>query len=345
MNIAHVVRAIEYARLGMHVPDALTKEIISKLKLKKDSTILVMFSYEMLATLHGMGYTNVYLMFDNPRESIKNIVKYFGYKIVTDEELYGMRRMKFNVGLGNPPFSVPNKKTGRGGTRSLYPDFYARAVDCCESVAMIMPSTHNRVAKEHNDKLRETANQIHHIDPKLFPTVARDMWYVISDGSNSKPDVDWLFDGENNNTLELAKGKLHVTADKALLTRDTKNENDVTVYHKVTGKTGLVTKYCEQHKVGLGKRFPNTGYAVLMPQQLTKKGWPATFIVKCDGNQAAMNGMNIAFLENKKEAQRLDAYMKTPDFINSALKYVGGMGNMTLAAMKRVNMAKFENNG
>jgi hypothetical protein len=211
---------------------------------------------------------------------------------------------------------------------------------------MIMPTSDQHKMKAHNDLLKQTANVIVHIPTKDFKGVNIAMWYVISAGSDRSPDVQWAYDttGGSRNNINWAKGKLNVTNDKHLLKIDTRqSESDVEIYHKIGQKTGLVTKYAAANQVAPKRLFPAEGYALLMPQQITPTGWKATAIVECNGKQAAMNGMNIAFVNTLEEAQRLDAYMKTSSFIDEAQKYVGGMGNMVLWAMQSIDMSGFEN--
>lgn len=252
---------------------------------------------------------------------------------IIDHNIITEKGMKFDVTIGNPPFSLVNKKGGRGRGKDLYPDFYRNAITNSDVVAMIMPNTQQTVNKKHNDFLRETANRI---VPCKFDGINLATWYVISDGSDSKPDVEWIHNGQDQNNVNFAKGKLNVSSDVDCLKRDKKRKGDITVYHKVTGTTGLVIKYCSPKMVPKRKRFPESGYALLMPQAINDKGWSKTAIVKCTGNEAAMNGVNIAFFDTKKEAMKLRDYMKTEEYIENACKVRGGLGNMTLSAMKRV---------
>jgi hypothetical protein len=329
----HKLRAIEYARDGMFISEDLFEEMLNKTKINKSDSILIMESYGVLPMCNKRGFTNVTLMIDDSRESIYNIAKAYNAKVVgKDDDM-----KKFDVVIGNPPFSMVNKSTGKGRGIDLYPGFYEKSVKSADTVIMIMPSTHDRVFKKHNDFLKETANIIEHIDPKAFPTVARDMWYVIKNNSNLKPtNINWVFADGPGNDINFDKGKINITADSAILNRDTYEENDITIYRKLTGKKGLEKLYCKPNEIKTCKLFPKQGFAVLMPQQISKDGFKAVELVECSGKEAATNGMNIAFFDTKEAATSFMNYTKTKEFIKEAYKYVGGMGNMTKTAMQSI---------
>ena len=312
-------------------------EILDQIDLV-NKTVLVLFNPEFVVGLIERGVTpsNITLLADCRFK--KKMAENLGVNYVTPTECHEGESMEFDVVVGNPPFSKVSKATGRGRGKDLYPIFFERAIDMAPVVAMIMPSTHDRVFAKHNALLRQVANKIIHIDPSTFSKIVRDVWYVIKDNSGSKPDIEWLFDDSDKNDIDFAKGKLNVTTDKHMLGRTKERKCDITIYHKITG-SGLVTNYCKAIEVPQMKLFPSSGWAVLMPQQITKNGWPKVEIVKCVGNQAAMNGVNIAFFKTKKEAQSLVEYMSTDQFILSALRYVGGMGNMTKTAMNNIDMS------
>lgn len=336
MHINMVKKAIEYYRAGTYVPAELTNRLINKAQLNKKEKLLVLFSYEMLPVLFELGFKNVTLLTDNPRKSIIEIVKLFGYKVITEKELY---KMNFDVAIGNPPFSAAgNKKTKRGRAINLYPKFYELSTNVANKVAMIMPKTikQNMI---HNEYILKTASRIEDVDNRNFPTVYMNMWVVYSglEKKEELPEFD-QFKDKPKQIVTWYKGKLNVTTDSNLLVRKTKNDdNDFVIYHKISDKTGLVTYYTNK-QISKKKLFPSGGYAVLLPQQITKTGWSKSEIVKCNGLQAAMNGMTIVFTKTKSEAENLIKYMQGKKFITQALSYCGGMNNMTLNALTSINM-------
>ena len=333
-------------------PYELCDEIIDHIghkKLKKAESILIMYTLEFIPRLLEIGVPreSIWIYTKEEDELVKNTAKdlFDIYNYITDEDLEGM---KFDVVLGNPPFSKKNRnednKGNKGRGTDLYDQFYEMSLNLSNKVAMIMPTSHKHQQKKHNNLIKNTANIIKFIDPSLFPTVQQEMWYIVSiKNSNKVPqEIDWKYSGEIRNNINWSKGKFNVTTDKHLLERDTQlNDSDVKIYHKINEMNGLVIKYADSGLVPVSKRFPNTGYAVLMPQQIQDTGWSKTEIIECDGKQAAMNGMNIAFVKTEEEAKKLNDYMKTDDFINEALKYRGGMGNMVLWALQSIQIKKY----
>lgn len=253
---------------------------------------------------------------------------------ITPEEYMNLKEVKFDAVVGNPPYSLAGNKSGKKGrAKNLYPDFYKKAVELSDNVSMIVPDTH-RQHISFNEFIRKNTNKIIPVDESAFD-VNITTWCLIKDGSGTTvDDIEWADLHEiPEQKVKWAKGKINVTTESNLL-EDT--GSTYTVFHKINLK-GL-----HQSKTDTGfsklKLFPTDGYVVIMPQQMQNSGWSDTAIIKCDGTQAATNGVNLAFVTTKEEAEYLVDYMKKEDFIKQALTHCGGMRNMTLGAIQKINM-------
>ena len=251
--------------------------------------------------------------------------------------------MKFDVVLGNPPYSAPaeGKITGKRASE-LYTKFFKFAIDHADIIAMILPTTDTKLQKEHNDLLKQYANKIEYIDSSLFPNISMPTWYVICDKTISdKADIHWAL-GKTRNNIPWTKGGINMTAYKILTGGHGDNKqkfnSDITIYHKVNETRGLVIKYGRKNSVSKRQMFPEDGYALLLPQTFGDTGWSKTEIVKCNGKQSAFNGINIVFFKTKKEAEDLRDYMKTYKFIDAANKVKQGFNNMNLSSLKSINI-------
>lgn len=257
---------------------------------------------------------------------------------ITQEEYLNLKSTKFTAVVGNPPYSLAGNKTGKKGrAKNLYPDFYEKACEIADHVSMIVPNT-SRQNIAFNSFVRENTNKILPIDDSAFG-VNISTWCLIKDNSETTVDhIDWADLQEiPEQKVRWAKGKVNVTTEKSLLTDA---PGPYTMYHKIN-TTGLISTTTNL-PVSKLKLFPETGYVVIMPQQIQTQGWSNTTIVKCTGNQAATNGVNLAFMDTLEEAKYLVEYMKTPEFVEQALSFCGGMRNMTLGALQKINMTSYD---
>lgn len=254
---------------------------------------------------------------------------------ITIEEFLDLKDVRFDAIVGNPPYSLAGNKKGKKGRASnLYPDFYKKAVGMADYVSMIVPDTHRQGTNTFNQFIREHTNKIIPIDDDAFD-VNIATWCLVKDGSDTNvDDIDWADLVElPEQKVKWAKGKINVTTEAEMLVD---KPGKYTVYHKINS-SGLIQTTTDIEIPKL-KLFPNTGYVVIMPQQIQNHGWTDTAIIECNGTQAATNGVNLAFLSTKEEADYLVEYMKQERFVKQALDNCGGMRNMTLNAMQRINM-------
>ena len=250
--------------------------------------------------------------------------------------------MRFDVIIGNPPFSLraEGKMAGKG-SRPIYQDFYKLALGWSELVAMIMPTTDRKVQKGHNERLSVTANIIEYIDPTVFRGINMPMWYVISDKSENAFDIDFPLCSPPKNDIEWTKGRVSMSPYKAISGDFGKEEQSedfpVKIYHKLNSK-GMVLKYGKWSHFRKSEFFPSNGYAVLMPQTITDDGWSTVEIVECTGKEVAFNGMNIVFTKTKKDAQDLVSIMETDNFKQQANKVKQGFNNMGCANLRAIRL-------
>lgn len=274
----------------------------------------------------------------------KHHLRNLGFEVVDWNDVVDM---KFDLVIGNPPFSKvgEDKMSGKRG-QELYIKFYRWAVDNATTVAMVMPTTDKKVQQTHNDLLRATANKIEYIDPACFPGITMPMWYVISDKNQAcNANIDWQLNAPPGNDIPWVKGAVNMTTHKhanqgSLGTTEPKSKSDILIYHKVNVTHGLVKVYCSDSVVSKSALFPNTGYAVLMPQTFNEDGWSQTAVVKCNGRQAAFNGMNIVFVKTKNQADRLIQTMKSQQFIDGANQVKQGFNNMNLSCLRIIKLDK-----
>ena len=245
---------------------------------------------------------------------------------------------RFDAVIGNPPYSLAGNKTGKKGrAKNLYPKFYQKAVEIADYVCMIVPDTH-RQHTAFNAFIRENTNKILPINESAFD-VNISTWCLIKDNSETNVNhIEWAdLYVIPEQKVEWAKGKVNVTTESDLLIN---RPGPFNIFHKING-SGLIESTTDKC-ISKRKLFPKSGYVVIMPQQIQNHGWTATAIIKCEGNQAATNGVNLAFVDTYKEAEYLVEYMKQPKFVEQALMHCGGMRNMTLGAMQSINMDDYK---
>jgi len=159
------MKAIEYARDGMFVPEVLTRKLTSEIGFSKNQSILVLFSYEMLPILQELGYTNVIVAVDKPRTSIYNIAKYFGYEAKTIKEI---ENMHFDTIIANPPYKG-----------NLHLKFLKWATEHGNRIAFIQPAAFLLAENPHNKfnpfikMIDGHVSNVSLYEPKsLFPNIA-----------------------------------------------------------------------------------------------------------------------------------------------------------------------------
>ena len=108
-----------------------------------DKSVGVMFSYEMMSTLHEKGFKDVTLIVqERPKKYIINICSKYGYEVKTFEEI---EDMNFDIIIGNPPFQASHGNGDRKDQASnLWTRFWADAITKSNSntkIALITPTS------------------------------------------------------------------------------------------------------------------------------------------------------------------------------------------------------------
>lgn len=329
-------------------PMELVDEIIEKSRLIREAKILILYNIEFAVSIledyRDIHAEDIYLLHDGD-DTVTALCSKLGINPITMKELQLTMEdnMKFDLVIGNPPFSSHSegKQAGKRGTE-LYIEFYRLALEISETVAMIMPTTDRKVQKKHNERLIETANVIEYIKDDVFKGISMPMWYVLSDNSRRKPKVEFSIFDKVGNDIDWQKGRVNMTAYKRLSGDHGKDKpskrNSVTIYHKLNSKNGLIKKYGQKKHFKSHEFFPSKGYALLMPQTITDDGWSVTEIVKCTGNEVAFNGVNIVFTKTKREAKELVELMKTDKFKQQAIEVRQGFNNMNLSCLRAINL-------
>lgn len=345
-----------------HTPFKLCHEIIERVKVNTHWKICVVSSIEFVALLidyYKVPSTNIIFIDEGRDDSDDYSVKAItlmefmdfpqtNFFHISEIEEIRMQHNKFDLVIGNPPFSL-GRADGKGGKNKsdiLYVQFFNMALTLSDNVAMIMPSTKNKKMKEHNANLSKVCTGYRDITPEEFPGPTIDMWYILAIKDATKEPIPFSIATESQNNITWGRGKVdmfeHKNTMRSLGFEDNfigfstkQNQTDVTLYHTVNETKGLVTYFVPDETIPKNKRFPNTGFVVLIPQTITDNGWSKTEIVKCEG-QASLLNIKTVFFNNQEDAKRFVEFMKTREFIDGAIKVRAGFNQLTLSGLRSI---------
>ena len=254
LNENHVGKAIEYAREGMCVSEELTSELIEKSAIDKNGRVLVAYSYEMLPSLKEDGYTDVTLLHDKPRKSIREIAKKYGNgKVITPEELKDMK--KFDAVLGNPPY----QKDSDAKRWTLWSEFLSLSQKLSDNITLIIPQSVTSPGKDWESirnhlKILNLDVRKHFNVGSTFCYIKLDMTKEIDSTEVITPSTKYNIDVRNYPFLP-----------------NEVNEKSLELLNKLQTRTGRTWKRGELHTSNKEKFNDNGKWEVLHTNAQTKR--------------------------------------------------------------------------
>jgi len=323
-------KALEYAREGMFVPKELTNQILDGLVIPLQASIMVLYSMEMLPVLHDRGYTDVTLVTSETKKYVKNLASKYGYKFATLQEA---KTMNFNLTLGNPPFSE-NKGGTKDNTKQvpIYPDFFKKATELSDRVAMIMPITDEQPSKamrEHNE-LINTHLQLREECTEHFSILVNTHYVIWDKNKKAKESIKVDYDlplPERQRIPKFIRGnnKYSVTKSEWAGTYvDRVSKNSIPVISRLR-KEGPVIEYFEPSESNVKAKRLTGKWLLITLGTSNNSGTLAGHVLKND--EGYLPGANVLVWEfdTRKEAKRLQEWFLTDEFIDLSRGYVGSI--------------------
>lgn len=240
--------------------------------------------------------------------------------------------MKFDIIIGNPPFSKQNEgKTAGKKAVNLYPKFYEKAVALADMVYMIMPDTGKQVNAGHNKKLKATAFDIRPISGEEFPGVGIKMWVAFYD-KNKKANVDDHFlEFKVSNSLDFKKGPVNLSCLKHSV-----SETGTRVIKALYKNEGVIEEFVTEGVISDKHRLPSDGFVVLMPLTLPDSGWRVE-IEPC-ARQAVNVNVYFMVTQSLDEAETLKTTVTSEQFISQAKTKRGNQNVITISALRSIEL-------
>ena len=165
-----------------HILDkSFVKKSLSSLDCEEKS-VGVLYSIEILLELKEMGLTDITLIDTDPLKA--TVAKLTGFRFV-DSNDFLKGNMKFDLIIGNPPY-----KGGGFNGKWIYMEFFEKALDSADEVAIIMPtpdgtSTDGKVSN-HQKRVMKHKKYVSDAKDKLFIDVPVRLATPIKYGIYSK---------------------------------------------------------------------------------------------------------------------------------------------------------------
>ena len=311
-------------------------EITDKINPSKDAKIGVMFTVEWAMYLERAGFCDITLITDKYDRVVSTYAnKLIGCDYLTLDQIQE-KNMKFNIIVGNPPFSKtnPGKTAGKKGV-NLYPFFYQRMLELADIVCMIMPETSNQSSGLHNETIKSSAHFIKHITPEEFPGPGIKMWTVYYD-KNKPSDVDNFFANfTESNTIAFKKGSVNLSTIKDQVS-EVESTDTIRVVKAVYQSTGVESVFANSSAIKKEYILPKIGHVVLIPLTLPESGWRIE-VEPCNGQAVNVN-VTYILTSSLDEAIGIQNKLMSQEFIQAALSKRGNQCVMTQKALKSVTI-------
>jgi len=306
---------------------ALIKEITDRLVGNVDfstAKFLVIYTVEWanyLHAIHGVPAANITVVGDSKRLEVG---AHAGYNTIMDTDFLSAefnqgKDLKFDVVVGNPPFSKANEGKAHTKKVNLYPEFFSIALNLSRFILMIMPRTDNQVQQSHNKQIVENVTEIIEIDDDVF-NIATSVWCLVVDKSKKKKIEDFT-NKEIKNDIKWVKGRLTSSS------KDWETDSGYDVIHSVQKSGPVILKTDKLKKTAV---LPTTGFLVVFGITCNK-----SFVIESRGQMSGVNVYSVWF-EDKVDADdfqnKLNIKFKEIDHLR------GNMGVMTVSTLSQIDL-------
>jgi hypothetical protein len=247
-----------------------------------------------------------------------------GYNTIMDTDFLSAefnqgKDLKFDVVVGNPPFSKANEGKAHTKKVNLYPEFFSIALNLSRFILMIMPRTDNQVQQSHNKQIVENVTEIIEIDDDVF-NIATSVWCLVVDKSKKKKIEDFT-NKEIKNDIKWVKGRLTSSS------KDWETDSGYDVIHSVQKSGPVILKTDKLKKTAV---LPTTGFLVVFGITCNK-----SFVIESRGQMSGVNVYSVWF-EDKVDADdfqnKLNIKFKEIDHLR------GNMGVMTVSTLSQIDL-------